>query len=364
MKRILIVDDSLEVGRFLRSALLTLSQPLEIVLLPSAEEGLLEAGRFTFDLLIADIRLPGISGFDLVERIRLKSPAIKVIMISALGDERVAERVRAAQVDSFFHKPLEVVAFLATVQNLLSPEDSQPPMQPVEPAPHAATSPLPADSMGSVVASLRTHLNALAVTLLDDMGRVVLQSGSFPQPDLEEQWIPAILSSLSANARLSRMLGSTLAENILTSRGAQFDLLLAPVGNFALIIAMRGGRTVLRLALAFEEALKAQKDLINILNQMGVKVLPGQTVAYKVEEPLPVPQAEEAPSEPPPMDEDLQELAALLGEPSARPDSDIAEEFWSAPENTSGALLDHPDVLTYDQARQLGLAPGENGQLP
>ena len=44
--------------------------PVEGVVVPSAEEALLESGLNTPDLLVADIRLPGISGLELVQKIR------------------------------------------------------------------------------------------------------------------------------------------------------------------------------------------------------------------------------------------------------------------------------------------------------
>jgi CheY-like chemotaxis protein len=75
MKRVLIVDDALELGRFLQAALKTLRPPVESVLVPSAEEAILESSQTAPDLLVADIRLPGISGLELVRKIRNRTPS-------------------------------------------------------------------------------------------------------------------------------------------------------------------------------------------------------------------------------------------------------------------------------------------------
>ena len=61
-KRVLIVDDAMELGRLLMAALSTLEDKPDVTLVPSAEEAVLEAAHRPVDLMITDIRLPGISG--------------------------------------------------------------------------------------------------------------------------------------------------------------------------------------------------------------------------------------------------------------------------------------------------------------
>ncbi len=68
MKRILIADDALELGRLLQTVFLTLDPKLSIQVVPSAEEALLESSRKPIDLLVSDVRLPGMSGLDLVRK--------------------------------------------------------------------------------------------------------------------------------------------------------------------------------------------------------------------------------------------------------------------------------------------------------
>ena len=45
---------------------------------------MVEATTFTVDLMVVDIRLPGMSGIDFVRRVRLRQPDIKVIMITGM----------------------------------------------------------------------------------------------------------------------------------------------------------------------------------------------------------------------------------------------------------------------------------------
>ena len=62
VKQILVVDDHFEMLEFLRSMLELSNEAYEVRAVPSAEEGILEMTRAKFDLVITDVRLPGISG--------------------------------------------------------------------------------------------------------------------------------------------------------------------------------------------------------------------------------------------------------------------------------------------------------------
>src|SRR5512146_334878 len=119
MKRILIVDDALELGRLLQTVFLTVDPTLSIQVVPSAEEALLESTRKPLDLLVSDIRLPGMTGFDLVKKIRARHPDIKVIFISGLTEPNVAERAREMRAEGFFRKPLDMTSFLNTARRCL-----------------------------------------------------------------------------------------------------------------------------------------------------------------------------------------------------------------------------------------------------
>ena len=79
---ILLVDDQRDIVRLLHSTLQTLGHKMDIVDAPSGEEALLEASRRKVDLLVTDYLLPGISGVELMRKIRMKSPEMKVIFIS------------------------------------------------------------------------------------------------------------------------------------------------------------------------------------------------------------------------------------------------------------------------------------------
>jgi len=58
-------------------------------------------------LILSDINMPGMSGVELLRRIKRKSAQLKVFMITAYGDDKSFEDARAAGADDFITKPID-----------------------------------------------------------------------------------------------------------------------------------------------------------------------------------------------------------------------------------------------------------------
>jgi DNA-binding NtrC family response regulator len=115
-KRILIVDDE-------PTILLTLSYTLrskdvEVITasrLEPAEEAL---DRYTFDLVIVDIRMSGIlgiEGLELLSYIKRKWPQTEVIIMTAYGSEEVKEEAYQRGARFYYTKPIDIAALLQRV---------------------------------------------------------------------------------------------------------------------------------------------------------------------------------------------------------------------------------------------------------
>jgi two-component system, OmpR family, response regulator len=85
---------------------------------PSGEEGLRRAAAESFDVVILDRMLPGLSGVEVVRRLREAGVAAPVLMLSALG--RAENRVEGldAGVDDYMAKPFEPAELIARVRAL------------------------------------------------------------------------------------------------------------------------------------------------------------------------------------------------------------------------------------------------------
>lgn len=79
--QLVVVDDDEEVRTALRRLLRSMGH--EVRLFASAEE--YEAGPAAADCLIVDLRLPGLNGFELRERLRLRGSSVPIVFITGDG---------------------------------------------------------------------------------------------------------------------------------------------------------------------------------------------------------------------------------------------------------------------------------------
>ena len=122
-KRILLVDDypdALEIwGLYLRVQGYTVD---------TAEDGLAaveQATRLVPDLIILDLELPGITGFEAARRLRHSHRTHHIPLIAATGYSHVKQldQARACGFDSVVVKPCEPAALVAEIERLLANQD-------------------------------------------------------------------------------------------------------------------------------------------------------------------------------------------------------------------------------------------------
>lgn len=384
MKSVMIVDDSLELGRLLQASLMVLDPTLKVVVVPSAEEAILESSRNPFDLLVTDIRLPGISGMDLVRKIRVRRPVVKVMLITGLSDAHLNQQVKELAVDAFFRKPLEIPEFLEAARNCLglssdAPEAMAKAEREIKSAPEPETKPVkktalqpaqekemaqellellpeaaPIKKLSDILTDLRHHLGALAVFVLDERGHVLAQAGDPPDGGFLEKLASAWMAVHSPSLNLGALLKSGLLQSIQAFRGEQFDFLFSPVGMFSLGVVLPLGKSALRLALAFEVVLDELNTLAEVLGADNLPAVPSIQPQLGVEDAgVAIPAFLEdapAPENEPPLGEFL---TALQTQPAAPTDAD---SFWDN-SDLPPVVVSTPDMLSYDQALQLGLTP-------
>ncbi|MGH7572622.1 MAG: sigma-54-dependent transcriptional regulator [Gemmatimonadota bacterium] len=112
--RILIVDDEAGVRFSLREILEAAAHEVR-----EAEDGLaafaaLEAAPV--DLVISDLRMPGLDGLGLLERVRARWPETLFVLVTALGDERTAVRALKLGAYDYLPKPFDNEELRATVE--------------------------------------------------------------------------------------------------------------------------------------------------------------------------------------------------------------------------------------------------------
>ena len=106
MIRILVVDDERSMQEFLE--ILLRREGYDVVAASSAEEALLALESDEFDLVISDIRMPGMSGLELLDRVREVSPETLVILITAHGSTESAVEAMKHGAYDYLTKPCRV----------------------------------------------------------------------------------------------------------------------------------------------------------------------------------------------------------------------------------------------------------------
>jgi DNA-binding response OmpR family regulator len=115
--RILLVEDEIKVASFIRSALEEQSYAVDVTY--DGEEGYYLAEATPCDLVILDIMLPKMDGFQLLRRVRARKPGLPVLVLTARGS--VEDRVRGLDLgaDDYLVKPFALAELIARVRALL-----------------------------------------------------------------------------------------------------------------------------------------------------------------------------------------------------------------------------------------------------
>ncbi|MGD8623638.1 MAG: response regulator [Anaerolineae bacterium] len=125
-KRILIVEDEPRIALALCRALESPPRGAKKVeISPVAETALTKVQSEPFDLVITDLRMPGMGGVELLRQIRKISPNTRLMLITAFGSreiEDVTQRLGAI----YLPKPFSLREFVATVDDLLETTDPMP----------------------------------------------------------------------------------------------------------------------------------------------------------------------------------------------------------------------------------------------
>lgn len=117
--RILLVDDEELVLRGLARALK--GNGFHVSTAATGEDALRALEGCTFDLCFLDIRLPGISGIQVLDRIREQSPGTKVVVISASHLDRSERAYIEKNAHHFMPKPLDLSDVRVLVRQTLEP---------------------------------------------------------------------------------------------------------------------------------------------------------------------------------------------------------------------------------------------------
>ncbi len=117
-RRILIVEDN-EMNRDMLSRRLTRSD-FEVSLACDGEEGVAMAAELKPDLILMDLSLPKLDGWQATAAIKINAPNVPIIALTAhaMGGDR--ERALAAGCDDYDTKPVDIARLIEKIRALLA----------------------------------------------------------------------------------------------------------------------------------------------------------------------------------------------------------------------------------------------------
>jgi DNA-binding response OmpR family regulator len=102
--RILIVEDERRVAEFLRDALAEFGYAVEVAF--GGADALNKVNENAADLVLLDLNLPDMPGFEVLERLRARSSTIPVVIVSGNTDPMMAQAAIALGAVDYIAKPV------------------------------------------------------------------------------------------------------------------------------------------------------------------------------------------------------------------------------------------------------------------
>ena len=172
-RRILIVDDEQKVAFFLSQALERSNQNYHVTIAHSGEEAMQYLVETEVDLLVTDLRMPGISGLELVRWARANSPTTRTILITAYGSREVEAEAHRLQTDHYIAKPFAIDVFTQAVQEALHPSPTERAL-------------ISQRRLRDFLTSLIFHELRVPLTYIMSCAGILNQDGDDPQADLAQ----------------------------------------------------------------------------------------------------------------------------------------------------------------------------------
>ncbi len=177
--RILLVEDSLGIAKALSRALgFHHDGAYQVEVCQSAEEALRRLHEASFDLLISDVRLPGMDGLELLDRAQRIRPETRRMLITAYGSPEVEAKVRQSA-GVYLPKPFRLGDLIQRVEQLLKEPPAQPPPSALQTA---------ARTTGEIAAGFEERKTAHLIVMSCDLDGTLVESGQVSPQLTPEMW--------------------------------------------------------------------------------------------------------------------------------------------------------------------------------
>ncbi len=216
---VLVVDDAPQICKAL-SDVLTASGYI-VRTAPSGERALQIMDAAQFDLIITDLKMSGMSGMDLIARIKERAPGLPIVILSGFGDmDDVISAMRAGIAD-YLKKPFSIDEVLEVVRREVKKSQARAAAASATPAAPAAASgaappaspprvyifsPPDVAKIEAALSRLRAQATAESVLLIEEAGYVIAAKGMVADKDVQAL-SSLVVGGRSMNSQLATLLG-------------------------------------------------------------------------------------------------------------------------------------------------------------
>jgi len=355
---VLLVDDQRDILRLLHSTLDTLkNSEIKIIESPSGEEALFASSRYKIDLLVTDYKLPGMSGLELMHKIRARHPEAKVVIITGITERKAREEMLNAGALAIFDKPIPLADFLDVVERGLGLVQTIFPLEKAEGKTQERQI-----RLSDLLANFRQDIKAEAVFLLNDRGLVQARTGKMHDDSMEVSLISTLMAIHGASLKVARLNHQEALDSYHIFSGGDHDLLFIPVTPlYALLVAGNDLVNDAHILETINSLLALRTQVEKSLKSLGVTgelhAVPGDVnlASHPAPGPGSVSQTEK------PVDaHPAPEMEALLkAATTQKPITNDMDDFWSQAAEKHGSKPANSEVISLEEARKLGLVPGD-----
>ncbi len=118
-KKILVVEDDEEMRALLEEFFL--EEGFETESVNDGSEAFRKLVKESFDLVITDIRMPGLTGLDILPGIRKLQPEVPIIVITAFGSDEIRQRALERGATAYLEKPIQFKTLRSLVCEVVYP---------------------------------------------------------------------------------------------------------------------------------------------------------------------------------------------------------------------------------------------------
>jgi len=119
--RVLVVDDEAGIRNLLQRTLEDAGY--SVVTAASGQEALDKMSEMNIDLAMLDIKMPGMTGLEVLQRITINSPDIGVIMVTGIGDAQTAVEAMKLGAYDYITKPFNAADVVPAIQKVFQQRD-------------------------------------------------------------------------------------------------------------------------------------------------------------------------------------------------------------------------------------------------